>query len=250
MLTIGVIPARYQSSRLPGKPLADICGKPMIWWVYQNAIKVKDFDSVYVATDDERIKNVCEQYKINVLMTSPTHDNPTSRIYEVSKIISGDIYVFIGGDEPLVDSDSISRVVKAAKQSGKPVTHAMTKIDSPAQVIDFANIKVVTNSDNMLLYTSRSPVPYPKGDLDFAYMKFVGVGAFTKEALAFYYNTPKSKLEVIENCDLIRFLDKGIPIKMVEVTCKSLSVDTPKDLAMVRSMIEKKQQSDETTGVE
>lgn len=237
MKVIGVIPARYQSSRLPGKPLADICGKPMLWWVYQNVKNVDDLDEVYVATDDERIRTACEKYDMNVMMTANTHDNPTSRMYEVSQKVDGDIYVFIGGDEPLVDSDSIAKVVKEAKKSGHPVTHAMTKIHSASQVIDFANIKVVVNSDSMLLYTSRSPVPYPKGELDFDYLKFVGVGAFTKEALAFYENTPKSLLEIIENCDLIRFLDKGIPVKMVEVMCRNLSVDTPKDLAMVISII-------------
>ena len=128
-------------------------------------------------------------------------------------------------------------MIKAAVETGGSVTHAMTTIQSASEVIDYANIKVEVNSDGYLLYTTRSPIPYPKGDLDFDYTKFVGVGAFTKEALDFYNKTPKSKLEIIENCDLIRFLDKGIPVKMVDVKCRNLSVDTPKDLTMVVSII-------------
>lgn len=236
MKITGVIPSRRNSQRFPNKPLADICGKPMIWWVYQNAINVKEFDDVYVATDDEQIRAVCEKYNMNVIMTANTHDSPTSRIFEVSQKVESDLYVFIGGDEPLVGSDAISQVIKAAVQTGGSVTHAMTTIQSASEVIDYANIKVVVNSDGYLLYTTRSPIPYPKGDLDFDYMKFVGVGAFTKDALDFYNKTPKSKLEIIENCDLIRFLDKGIPVKMVDVKCRNLSVDTPKDLTMVVSI--------------
>ena len=234
---IGVIPARFHSSRLPGKPIADICGKPMIWWVYQNAIRVKEFDAVYVATDNGQIRSVCDEYNMNVIMTSTAHDTPTSRIYEVSQTVDSDLYVFIGGDEPLVDSDAISEVVGTAVRTGGMVTNAMTVIASASQVIDYSNIKVVVTTDGRLLYASRSAIPYPKGELDFNYRKFVGIGAFTKEALAIYNRTKKSRLELIENCDLIRFLDIGVPVRMVEVTCRSLSVDTSKDLAMVSSII-------------
>lgn len=240
MKVIGIIPARYNSSRFPGKPLADICGKPMIWWVYNQAKKVEDFDSVYVATDDERIESVCAQYGINVIMTSDTHDTPTSRMYEVSKKLDADRYVFIGGDEPLIDPEAIGAVVKESITNCAAVTHAMTKIKTAPEVIDFTNIKVVVSTDGYLLYTTRSPLPYPKGGLDFDYMKFVGIGSFTAEALEFYQQTPKSKLERIEECDLIRFIDKRVPVKMVEVTCRNISVDTPKDLEEVISLIKNK----------
>lgn len=230
---VGVIPARYDSTRFPGKPLADICGKPMIWWVYSRASKVSSLDKVIVATDDERIADVCKQYEMNFLMTSHEHDTPTSRVYEVSQRIDGDLFVFIGGDEPLIEAESIETVISQAKRSGDAVTHAMTIIKTAPEVIDYTNIKIVVNTDSYLLYASRSSLPFPKGGVDFEYRKFVGIGAFTREALQFYNDTPKSKLERIEECDLLRFLDKFIKVKMVEVNCRNISVDTPKDLDAV-----------------
>lgn len=237
MKIIGVIPSRYASSRFPGKPLADICGKPMIWWVYNQASKVNLIDEIVVATDDERILNVCKTFDMDVVLTSNLHDTPTSRLYEVSTKIIGDKYVFIGGDEPLINPDSIRKVVQVAIEEDAYAVNGMTKIKTAPQVIDFTNIKVVTSSSGYLLYTSRSPLPFPKGGLDFEYMKFVGIGVFSKEALEFYNKTPKSKLEKIEEMDLIRFLDGRKPVKMVEVECNNISVDTPKDLEAVIGII-------------
>lgn len=236
---IAIIPSRYQSSRFPGKPLADICGKPMLWWVYNQVKKVKNLDDIIVATDDQRIADMCEQYEIKCEMTSSSHDTPTSRMHEVSTRVESDLYVFIGGDEPLINPLAIEGVIDEAKKSGSEVTHAMTKIETAPEVIDFTNIKVVVSTTGHLLYTTRSPLPFPKGGLDFDYMKFVGIGAFTKKALDFYNATPKSRLERIEECDLIRFIDKAIPVKMVEVACRNISVDTPKDLHAVISIMEK-----------
>lgn len=235
---IGVIPSRYQSSRFPGKPLADICGKPMLWWVYQQASKVDSLDELIVATDDRRIANACEKYSMKYLMTSSNHNTPTSRLYEVSTKIDSDYYIFVGGDEPLIEPDAIDMVVKEAKNTGIECVNAMTKIKTAPEVIDFTNIKVVINTKGYLLYTTRSPLPFPKGELDFDYMKFVGIGAFSKNALKIYANTPKSKLERIEECDLLRFIDQDIKVKMIEVTCRNVSVDTPKDLELVRMLFE------------
>ena len=111
MKVLGVIPARFGSGRLPGKPIADICGKPMIWWVYQEAIKCKLLSGVVVATDDERIYNVCREYSMNVLMTSKNHDTPTSRLHEVSMKADADLYLMLMGDEPLIDNNSFSLVL-------------------------------------------------------------------------------------------------------------------------------------------
>ncbi len=234
---IAVIPSRYASSRFPGKPLADICGKPMLWWVYNQAKKAESLDDVIVATDDPRIADVCKSYDMKYIMTSKDHNTPTSRIYEVSQSVDSDLYVFIGGDEPLIDPAAIDAVVFCSKNSDDAVTHAMTTIKSAPEVVDFTNIKVVVSTDGYLLYTTRSPLPFPKGGLDFEYKKFVGIGAFTKDALQFYNDTPKSNLERIEECDLLRFIDKFIRVKMVEVTCRNVSVDTPKDLEAVISII-------------
>lgn len=241
MKVIGVIPARYQSSRLPGKPLKDICGHPMIWWVYQQVSQVKEFSQIYVATDDERIQEACDNYHIPVLMTSAANRNPTERTHEVSTMVDGDIYVFVGGDEPLIECDAISRVIQyACNTEDLFVVNAMTTIKRPSEVLDCANIKMIANSDGDGLYTSRSPLPYPKGSLDFEYKKFVGICAFTKEALDFFVNTPQSKLEKIEECDLIRFIEHKKSCKFVDVDCRTVSVDTPKDLEYVRAIIQNK----------
>ena len=237
---LGVIPARYLSSRFPGKPLADICGHPMLWWVYQRALKVSSLEGLVVATDDQGIADACKKNQMNFIMTSSAHDTPTSRLYEVSTKMNYDYYIFIGGDEPLIDPEAIDAVVKEAKNSEIPCVNAMSRIKTAPEVIDFTNIKVVTSTKGNLLYTTRSPIPFPKGGLDFDYMKFVGIGAFSKEALRIYDATPKSKLEKIKECDLIRFLDQDIKVRMVEVTCRNISVDTPKDLEMVRELIKEK----------
>ena len=237
---LGVIPARYLSSRFPGKPLADICGHPMLWWVYQRALKVSSLEGLVVATDDQGIADACKKNQMNFIMTSSAHDTPTSRLYEVSTKMNYDYYIFIGGDEPLIDPEAIDAVVKEAKNSEIPCVNAMSRIKTAPEVIDFTNIKVVTSTKGNLLYTTRSPLPFPKGGLDFDYMKFVGIGAFSKEALRIYDATPKSKLEKIEECDLIRFLDQDIKVRMIEVTCRNISVDTPKDLEMVRELIKEK----------
>ena len=234
---LGVIPSRYHSSRFPGKPLADICGKPMIWWVYQQASKAQSLDRIIVATDDQRIADICKHYGMDYIMTSSKHDTPTSRLYEVSTKMKYDYFIFIGGDEPLIEPEGIDEIVREAKLTGYDCVNAMTKIKTAPEVIDFTNIKVVIGTKGNLLYASRSPLPFPKGELDFDYMKFVGIGAFSRSALQLYNNTPKSKLERTEECDLIRFIDQGIFVKMVEITCRNISIDTEKDLEFVRKIM-------------
>lgn len=238
MKVIGVIPSRYGSSRFPGKPLADICGKPMLWWVYQQALKVESIDDLVVATDSDLIVKTCQELGMNCMLTSDQHNTPTSRLYEVSTRMEGDKFVFIGGDEPLINPDAIDKVVKLAREKDAFAVNAMTKIKTSPEVVDFTNIKVVTSTDGYLLYTTRGPLPYPKGGLDFDYYKFVGIGVFSREALAFYNDTPKSKLERIEECDLLRFVDKFKPVHMIEVEVNNISVDTPKDLEVARIKME------------
>lgn len=234
MKIVAVIPSRFQSTRFPGKPLVDIFGHPMVWWVYQSVLKVTNIDDIIVATDDERIVEVCKQNNMNVMMTAKDHNTPTSRLYEVSMRIGGDKFVFVGGDEPMINPQSIEKVVEVARKENAFAVNAMTRIKTAPEVIDFTNIKVVVNTDNMLLYTSRSPLPFPKGGLDFDYMKFVGIGVFSREALAFYNDTPKSDIERIEECDLLRFVERGKPVKMVYVESDNISIDTPKDLELAK----------------
>lgn len=242
MRIIGVIPARYKSSRFPGKPLADICGKPMIWWVYRQCLKVKDFDEVYVATDDERIRLACETDGINVIMTSDKHPTGTDRTAEVSDKIKGDLYVVVMGDEPLISPDNIEAMIEAMRYDSKYEAGMLcTKFKNGVDLINDSTIKLALNDKNELIYMSRLPVPFPKGSLKYDHYKNVGVYAFTKNGLDFFRNTPRGRLESIEDMEMMRMLENHKLVKVVEVETEAMSVDTTKDLARIRSLIMKLQ---------
>ena len=150
MKIIGVIPARYKSSRFPGKPLADICGKPMIWWVYQQCKKVKDFSEVYVATDDDKIYEECQALGIQVIMTSDKHKTGTDRIGEVAEKIPADLIVNIQGDEPLLEPDTIRAAIEPFYTNPDlQVSNLMTKINDPVDVVNFTVPNVITNKENI-----------------------------------------------------------------------------------------------------
>ena len=240
MKIIGVIPARRGSSRFFNKPTAKILGKPMIWWVYKHSKEVKEFDEVYVATDSEEIKELCEGFGAKVIMTSSDHDTATERLYEVSTKIDADLYVMVNGDEPVVMPDAI---VKCIPENLNPddfyVSNLMTDFENPVEVIDATNLKIVTNKDGIALFISRSPIPYPKGDMNYHYHKFVGVGAFTKKALEYYHNTERGEIEKIEENDSFRFIENRKDIYYINAHCKSLSVDTPKDIIAVEEYLTK-----------
>ena len=240
MKVIGVIPARYHSSRLPGKPIVDICGRPMIWWVYQQTKKCESFDEVVIAVDDPRIQAVCDRYEMKSLMTSTEHDTPTSRLYEVSTKLEGDLYVLAMGDEPLIDARCFDLIIPERLETEYYVAGLVDVLDKATEVIDFSNQKVVTNAKGEAMLISRSPIPYPKGYLDFEYKKITGVQIFSPKALEFFNRTEKSILEKAEENDLMRFVEHGIPVKIIESGYKTISVDTQKDLEMVRDIIRKK----------
>lgn len=234
MKIIAVIPARYSSTRFPGKPLADICGKPMLWWVYQRVSKINDFDEVVCAIDDERIKEICERYEMNYVMTKNTHPEHISRIHEVSEKIDADYYMCINGDEPLISQECISPIIPTEKHDGPYFGGAMRVLTDPAETIDFAKIKlVVSEQTGKCLYMSRTPIPYPRGTLLFKYNKYVGVECFNKEALNYFVSTPMNDLERIEDIDHLRFLANGIDLHFHYVESESISVDTPKDLEKI-----------------
>lgn len=239
MKILGVIPARYASSRMPGKPLMDIEGRPMLWWVYQEAKKLIAISDIVVATDDERIYQSCESLDMNVIMTSASHDTPTSRLCEVSRKIDADLYLMIMGDEPLVDVRCFSLIIPVREISGYYVAALTNALTNPTEVIDYSNQKVVTNAERNALLISRSPIPYPKGTLDFVYEKVTGVQLFSKAALSFFAVTPKSLLEKAEENDLMRFIENGVSVQMILSPYKTVSVDTPKDLEYVREKIRK-----------
>ena len=240
MKTIAVIPARYQSTRLPGKPLADILGKPMIWWVYQEAKKCPKLADVVVACDDERIAAACREYGMNYLMTSPDHDTPTGRIWEVSTRLDADLYLQVMGDEPLINAAAFDLILPDTLPADPYYVSVLTNVmNHPADVVDFSNQKVVTNARREILMISRSPIPYPKGTLDFEYEKVTGIQLYSKQALAFYHETPKSLLEKAEENDMMRFIENGHTVHAIVSPYKTVSVDTAKDLALVCEILQK-----------
>jgi 3-deoxy-manno-octulosonate cytidylyltransferase (CMP-KDO synthetase) len=235
---IAVIPARYASTRFPGKPLADICGKPMVQHVYEQVSRVPELDEVVVATDDKRIYNAVAAFGGDAIMTRGDHTNHISRVQEVSDNISSDWYVCVNGDEPLVDPASITTIINSAKPMPKPIFYgAMRSLISPSQTIDNAKIKLAVNAEGRCIYMSRSPVPYPQGSLMFEYKKYMGIECFNKAALDFFVNTPMGQLEKAEDIDHLRFIENDIPLYFIMVESESISVDTPKDLEYVKQLV-------------
>ena len=238
MKIICVIPARAESTRFFEKPLALILGKPMIWHVWYNCKNVPEFDEVYVATDSDKIRNVAEGFGAKVLMTSPDHDTATERLYEVSTRIDADLYVMVNGDEPLLRRDAIVKCIPDEIKEGELyVSNLMTDFSNPVEVVDATNLKIVVDSHDRCLFISRSPIPYPKGNMDYVYHKFVGVGAFNRLALEFYHTTPRGPIEKIEENDSFRFIENGVPIYYYNCYSKSLSVDNRKDIAGVEAYL-------------
>lgn len=241
MKTIAVIPARYASTRMPGKPLADVLGKPMIWWVYRAAKACAKLDDVLIATDDTRIADVCAQYDMKCVMTSPDHDTPTGRIWEVSTKVDADLYLQLMGDEPLVDPAAFDLILPNTLPDDACYVAVLTNVmQHPADVVDFSNQKVVTNAAREVLMISRSPIPYPKGTLDFDYEKVTGIQLYSKQALQFYHDTPKSILERAEENDMMRYVENGRKVHAIVSPYKTVSVDTPKDLALVNEILKEK----------
>lgn len=242
MKAIGIIPARYNSTRLPGKPLKDILGHPMVWWVYQRVCDVKKLDEVYVATDDERIRKVCEENNIPVIMTMSSHRTAAHRLQEVSEKIKADFYLQLNGDEPLINTTAIAAAIpQEMPQDCEFGTNIITEMTDPAQVMDPSNIKIVFDEKGNALYMSRTPIPYPFKEINFKYYKHVGIIGYNKKMLDFYKNSQPGRFERIEGIDTLRFLDYGKQLKLIQVPdCHSLSVDTEKDLEMIICMMKEK----------
>ena len=199
-------------------------------------------DDVLIATDDERIADACKTYGMRYLMTSPDHDTPTGRIWEVSTVEDADLYLQLMGDEPLVNPAAFDLILPDTLPDDPYYVAVLTNImEHPADVIDFSNQKVVTNAAREILLISRSPIPYPKGTLDFEYEKVTGIQLYSKQALKFYHDTPKSILEKAEENDMMRFIENGHKVHAIVSPYKTVSVDTPKDLALVNEILKEKQ---------
>lgn len=241
MKIIGIIPARYGSTRFPGKPLVDICGHPMIWWVYNQFIKVKGVSEVFVAADDERITKVCDENGIPYMMTRNDHVNHVTRLAEASDKIEADYYVCVNGDEPLILPENIVNVLPETLIRDEVYAGYLYRdLTNPAELYDPSNIKLALLSNGKCIYMSRAQIPYPKGSLNVTYKKLIGVECFNKAALDFYVNTPMGELEKIEDIDHLRFIEHGKTVIIKKTDSESLSVDTKNDLEKVRDIMESK----------
>ena len=236
MKTIGIIPCRYQSSRFPGKPLALIDGKPMMWHVYQRALESNILDEVYIATDDERIVKVADEYELNTVMTSNQHETGTDRVAEVASKIQADYYVNIQGDEPFIEPNAIKLVVQAITGCDNPLiqaANAYTPMQDTSDVVDTNTVKVIMDVNRRALAYSRQPIPYPKANIA-KYYKQLGLYAFKHSGLQIFSENTPANLEGVEGVEMYRLLEHGYSIQMVETNDDSISVDTPSDLIRVQ----------------
>lgn len=242
MHTAAIIPARYGSSRLPGKPLKLIAGRPMIWWVYRRLCTAQKIDEIWAAVDDGRIMDVCHRYGIPCLMTSSSHKTAAERLQEAARTVKADFYLQINGDEPLIDTEAVSAAVPGTVPSDREFgVNIITKIKSASELMDPSNIKVVFDSSGRALYMSRFPIPYPYLTNSFDYYKHVGIIGYNRQMLDFYASSCPGRFEQIEGIDTLRFLDYGKELQFIQADeCRSLSVDTPADLIQVRKVMERK----------
>lgn len=235
---LGVIPSRFESSRLPGKPLKDICGKPMVWWVYQLAQKVKGLSDVVVATDDTRIIDKCDELGIPSIMTSKDCPTGTDRVAEVASKIPADVYITIQGDEPLLEPHVIQTLIDLITSDENIVCATLkTEYHNPVDVVNQTTPKVVEDTKGNIMLFSRAPIPYPKASLNYKYYKPMGVYAFRPETLKKYVSLDRGPIEKIEDIELLRLIENGVKIRIAEVFSNTVAVDTEKDLNRVRDII-------------
>lgn len=233
-----VIPARFGSSRLPGKPLADLLGKPMVQWVFEKAQQVPSAHTVVVATDDQRIVDAVKAFGGNVVLTSPHHPSGTDRLVEVMRHVDADIYINLQGDEPLVRSSDIEQLAQGmlADPAVDVGTLYHSIADDEAQNPNI--VKVVLGHADNALYFSRSPIPYPRTeDKHPGFKKHVGVYAYRKRILKQYSQLPASPLEQTEQLEQLRLLSAGLSIRAFEVAPTGPGVDTPECLEIVRAIL-------------
>lgn len=232
-----IIPARFKSSRFPGKPLAKICGKEMIIHVCQKAEKAVGREHVFVATEDKRIADVVNKNGFNFILTSNSCLTGTDRVAEASQELSYDIYVNLQGDEPMVNHEDIILAIDEKKKNFNTVINCATKILDPVEIKSKSVPKVVFNHDKMLLYASRSDIPGSKQENTKGF-KQVCIYCFNKKELEIFASEKKSKNEFIEDIEILRFLDKGVKVKILELNGDSIAVDYPEDVTKVEKKME------------
>lgn len=236
----GIIPARYASTRFPGKPLADINGKPMIWHVYERACRCAHLNQVVVATDDQKIEHTAKSLGIPVVMTRSDHISGTDRILEAAiklQVPEDSIIVNIQGDEPALHPEMISELIRPFSDFNIYVTTLARMMDATsAQSPDV--VKVVLDRNNNALYFSRAPIPYPREKESSLFHAHIGLYGFRYSALKNFVSWPPGRLEAIEKLEQLRLLENHIPIHVVITSHISIGVDRPEDIEKVKKLLE------------
>jgi 3-deoxy-manno-octulosonate cytidylyltransferase (CMP-KDO synthetase) len=240
MKTIAVIPARMGSSRFPGKPIAKILGRPMIEHIYKRVAMSKSLDATYIATCDEEIRQIAEDFGAKVIMTSDTHERASDRVAEAVVYLDADLIVMVQGDEPMTHPDMIDTAVAPFKDNPElGCVNLVRKIDHEADYLDANTIKVVMNQHNDALYMSRRPIPTiaKTGFANTTAYKQVCIIPFRRSTLYQYTHLTPTPLEQLESIDMLRLLEHGMQVKMVPTEYNTQAVDTPEDLARVEKLM-------------
>jgi 3-deoxy-manno-octulosonate cytidylyltransferase (CMP-KDO synthetase) len=240
--TVAVIPARMGSSRFPGKPLAPLYGLPMIEHVFRRAKLCSQLDEVYVATCDEEIRDVAEGFGAKVIMTSPAHERATDRVAEAAEHFAADLIVMIQGDEPMITPDMINTALGPLRSDPSiSCVNLVHRITSQQEFLDPNTIKVVASANGNALYFSRSPIPHVNfEDTTTKIYKQVCVIPFTRSCLQESSRLPSTPLERAESIDMLRLLEHGRSVRLVETLVATHSVDTPADLQLVETMMNRR----------
>ncbi|HKW90019.1 MAG TPA: 3-deoxy-manno-octulosonate cytidylyltransferase [Candidatus Acidoferrales bacterium] len=236
-----VIPARYDSSRFPGKPLAPIAGKPMIQHVVERARQARRVSRVLVATDDNRIRDAVEFFDGQVAMTRRDHRSGTERIAEVAVHNPAEIYINVQGDEPLISPDVIDAAVEAISSDVEvQVTTLCVPISQPSEIMDPNVVKVVADFDGNALYFSRAPIPWVRDasePIAARHFKHIGIYAFRRDALLEFPTLPPGDLEHLEQLEQLRWLENGYRIRIGECDYSGIAVDVPADVPRVEALL-------------
>lgn len=246
---VGIIPARYGSTRLPGKALKLILGKPMIQRVYERAQLARGLSSVCVATDDERIARLVESFGGRAVMTSPDHPSGTDRLAEATRGMDAEIVVNVQGDQPFLDPVMIDEAVQPLLDDpALPMATLMHPVDRPEDLQDPAVVKVVVDLAGNALYFSRSLIPYPRHTLPHPVYEHVGLYVYRRDFLQKLAQLPPTPLERIESLEQLRVLEHGFRLRVVETKCRDhgfsgFSVDTEQDLVRAEAMLRERELS-------
>lgn len=234
--TLGVIPARLASTRLPHKVLREVAGKPLLLWVVEAARACPQLDEVLVATDSDEVVALCDARGIRVEMTSPELASGTDRIHAIAQKIDADVYVNIQGDEPLIRPEHIAALLRPFAREHVDVTTLMVRC-TPENIANPNAVKVVTAADGRALYFSRATIPFDRDGSSPEYWKHIGLYAYRKVALGRFPSLPPSALERTERLEQLRFLENGISIYVEPTEHDTVGVDTEDDLRRVDAML-------------